>query len=75
MIEKMPQLVDQKVAAEMLAVTPHTMERWRYEGVGPEYIKIGSGRRGIVRYDVRVLLAFIRANTHVPSVRAAQDSA
>lgn len=75
MIKEMPELIDQKAAAKTLGVTPHTMERWRYEGVGPEYIKIGSGRRGIVRYDVRVLLAFIRANTHVPSVRAAQDSA
>ena len=46
-----------------------TLKRWRYEGTGPEYVEI----EGRVRYDVRVLLDYIKRNTRVPSVRAAME--
>ena len=34
-------------AAEILGRSPATLKRWRYEGIGPEYVEIG----GRVRYD------------------------
>ena len=61
-----PELVDTRKAAEILGRSAATLKRWRCEGIGPDYIEI----EGRVRYDVAVLLEFIRKNTRTPSVRA-----
>ena len=62
----MPRLVNSKQAAEILGRSPATLKRWRYEGIGPDYVEM----EGRVSYDVAVLLEYIRQNTRVPSVRA-----
>ncbi len=67
----LPQLVNTRKAAEILGRSPATLKRWRYEGVGPNWIEI----EGRVSYDVAVLLDYIRANTRVASVRAAMEEA
>ena len=64
-----PELVDTKEAARLLRRPPDTLKRWRYEGVGPDWIVI----EGKVMYDVAVLLEYIRKNTRVGSVRAARE--
>ena len=66
---ELPQLVPTRRAAEILGRSPATLKRWRYEGIGPDYVEI----EGRVRYDLNVLLEFIRKNTRVPSVRAALE--
>jgi len=66
---ELPQLVATGRAAEILGRSPATLKRWRYEGIGPDYVEI----EGRVRYDLNVLLEFIRKNTRVPSVRAAVE--
>ena len=68
---KLPQLVATGRAAEILGRSPATLKRWRYEGIGPDYVEM----EGRVRYDLNVLLEFIRKNTRVPSVRAALEEA
>ena len=65
----MPKLVATNRAAEILGRSPATLKRWRYQGTGPDYVEI----EGRVRYDLHVLLEFIRKNTRVPSVRAAKE--
>jgi hypothetical protein len=49
--------VPDTVAAALIGTTPATMRRWRYEGRGPRYTKIGSS----VRYSVADLEAFVAA--------------
>lgn len=66
---RIPQLVNTRKAAEILGRSPATLKRWRYEGIGPEYVEME--RR--VSYDVEALLEFIRENTRTPSVRAALE--
>ena len=61
-----PQLIDTTRAAEILGRSPATLRRWRYEGVGPEWIEL----QGRVSYDLSVLLQYIRSNTRTPSVTA-----
>jgi predicted DNA-binding transcriptional regulator AlpA len=39
-------LLDQKEVAEILCVSPRTLERWRWKDLGPRYVKVGS----LVRY-------------------------
>jgi hypothetical protein len=67
--EAIPELVDTRRAAKILGRSKNTLKRWRYEGVGPDYVVI----RGRVQYDIVVLLEFIRKNTRTPSVRAALE--
>jgi len=64
-----PELVDAKEAATLLRRPPDTLKRWRYEGVGPDWIVI----EGKVMYDVAVLLEYVRKNTRVGSVGAARE--
>ncbi len=58
-------------AAEILGKSVVTLKRWRYEGVGPDWIET----EGTVRYDLAVLVDYIRQNTRVASVRAAMEEA
>ena len=64
--ERIPQLVNTRKAAEILGRSPATLKRWRYEGIGPEYVEMEHR----VSYDVGALLEYIRENTRTPSVRA-----
>jgi len=65
----LPQLVATHQAAQILGRSPATLKRWRYQGIGPNYVEI----EGRIRYDVRVLLDYLKTNTRVPSVRAAME--
>ncbi len=67
--DRIPELVNTRKAAEILGRSPATLKRWRYEGIGPDYVEM----EGRVSYDVAVLLEYIRQNTRVPSVRAAME--
>lgn len=62
-------LVGTGEAARIVGRSAATLKRWRYEGIGPDYVFIN----GRVRYDVAVLKEFIRQNTRTPSVRAATE--
>jgi len=68
-ILQFPELVDTLEAARLLHRPPATLKRWRYEGVGPDWIEV----EGRVMYDLAVLLEYIRVNTRVASVRAAGE--
>lgn len=61
-----PQIPESLVRSVLLEIHATALKRWRYKGTGPDYVEISRGR---VRYDLSVLLEFIRKNTRVPSVR------
>ncbi|MEM7399763.1 MAG: helix-turn-helix domain-containing protein [Pseudomonadota bacterium] len=46
--------IDQKQLAERWALSPRTLEQWRWRGVGPRYLKLG----GRVVYRLEDLEAF-----------------
>lgn len=50
-------LLTPEQAASLLSIKPATLARWRWEGRGPRFVKIGSR----VRYEEHDLLAFIDA--------------
>jgi hypothetical protein len=66
----LPELVNSHRAAEILGRSPATLKRWRYQGVGPEWIEM----EGRISYDVAILLDFIRKNKRTPSVSAVRES-
>jgi len=55
-----------KEAAVLLGRPHSTLERWRCEGRGPDYVKEEGG----VRYHENHLREYIRRNTRTSSVRA-----
>jgi hypothetical protein len=40
------------------SISPKTLQRWRYEGIGPPYIKLSKA----VRYPVNDIVAYEQAN-------------
>lgn len=53
--------------ASVLGIPPSTLANWRYQGLGPRYLRIGRH----VRYEVRDLEAWLRTQRvrHRGSVR------
>jgi excisionase family DNA binding protein len=52
------ELLTTEEVARLLRVHPATMRRWRLDGVGPRYLKVGS----VYRYPARDLERWIAAN-------------
>lgn len=47
-------------ASKYLGIRPNTLARWRSDGKGPAYLKLGEGKQGAVRYlkeDLDIWLA------------------
>ncbi len=56
-------MLDQNKAAEFLGgISPRTLEKWRTQGGGPRYSKLGRTSRSRVLYDPRDLANFLEAN-------------
>jgi hypothetical protein len=43
-------LITNKEAASLLKIRPNTLEIWRHQGRGPEYLKLGDAANATVRY-------------------------
>lgn len=50
-------LIDTGPAAEMLGLSDHTLENWRYLNKGPRYFRVGSR----IKYDERDLEAWLES--------------
>ena len=65
--------VSQKDLAERWALSPRTLEQWRWQGRGPRYLKIG----GRVVYRLMDIEAFeainLHANTNGPLAEASEE--
>lgn len=68
-----PRLLKESQVAERLGVSMPTLRSWRSRGIGPAYVKLGTGKKSPVRYDHRDLEQYIAQGRHVSdaSVRAA----
>lgn len=54
----LPQMVSEKQAARMLAVSVAALRRWRRERRGPQFIHLER----CVRYDIRAIERFLNEN-------------
>ena len=52
-------LISEERAATLLGMKGQTLAKWRVEGVGPPFVKVGRS----VRYKEADLVAFIEART------------
>jgi hypothetical protein len=61
-------LLKQEQAAEACGLSPRTLERWRYEGRGPRFAKLGKR----VLYRPQDLVEWIAAHTRTSTRQAEQ---
>jgi Helix-turn-helix domain len=64
----LPQMVSEKQAARILAVSIAALRRWRSEGRGPHFTRLER----CVRYDIRAIEGFLAENSS--SNKKAADS-
>jgi hypothetical protein len=54
-------LENEETVANRLNVSVRTLQKWRWQGKGPRYIKLGAGTFGAVRYRQSDVDAYIAA--------------
>ena len=54
----MSQLLTPKELADRWKVADNTLRKWRVNGTGPAYIKLGDSRNAEVRYRIEDVEAF-----------------
>jgi predicted DNA-binding transcriptional regulator AlpA len=63
-------LLTEAKVADLLAVSPRTLQMWRYKGGGPRYLKIGSA----VRYRLSDVDAWLARQTRASTADPGPDS-
>jgi hypothetical protein len=56
---KTPDLLSRQETASLLGLKTATLEAWATDGIGPEFIKLGTGRSARVRYPRRGIQRFL----------------
>jgi hypothetical protein len=56
---RVPQLVTERHAARILAVSTAALRRWRRESRGPQFSRV----EGCIRYDLRSISAWVAQNS------------
>lgn len=60
-------------AAQYLALSSKTLERFRLDGTGPTFLKLGPGKRARVRYAKADLDAWLAANRFTSTAAYGQE--
>jgi hypothetical protein len=55
---KKSQLITPKELAKRWKVHEGTIRNWRWQGRGPDYIRVGEGKRGKIVYKLSVVKSF-----------------
>ena len=66
-------LLKESHVAERLGVSMPTLRSWRCRGIGPNFVKMGAGKKAPVRYSSIDIEQFIAQCRQVPPVRAAME--
>ncbi|MBN2525905.1 MAG: helix-turn-helix domain-containing protein [Deltaproteobacteria bacterium] len=56
-------LLSPRKAALLLAVSTVTLSRWRQNGDGPQFLKLGNHKQSTIRYRFEDLMAFLHETT------------
>lgn len=67
-------LLNDEQAAERLCISPATLRSWRCRGIGPNFVKMGAGKKSPVRYSSDDIDEFVAQCRQVPPVRVAQEN-
>jgi len=56
-------LMDETAAAKWLGVSIKTMQTWRFHGNGPDFVRLGGGKHGSVKYTLEALGEYVERRT------------
>ncbi|ADG97362.1 hypothetical protein Srot_0885 [Segniliparus rotundus DSM 44985] len=56
-------LVDDLGLSQWLGISTGTLEQWRFQGLGPRFVKLGGAKRGPVRYLTAEVDAWLHGQT------------
>lgn len=70
----MSALLKEADVATQLGVSMPTLRSWRCRGIGPNFVKMGAGKKAPVRYSSSDLEQFIAECRQVPPMRAAVEN-
>jgi len=70
---QLPELIDEKEVSERFQIPLNTLRYWRNCGDGPDFYKLGTAKRSLVRYDVAVLAEWLRVHLRVQKARATAE--
>ena len=72
---KTPDLLSRQETASILGLATATLEAWASAGIGPEFIKLGTGRSARVRYPRSGIERFLASPAkYLPSRGRKQNS-
>ena len=57
-----PDYLSPKEASRLLGVSTHLLQKWRSNGVGIPYVKLGQSTSSIIRYQKSALLEYLKDN-------------
>lgn len=66
------QLLTEKEVSVITTIPVKTLQNWRCIGEGPAFIKLGTGPKARVKYDLVDIQNYVNAGRRYPSVRATQ---
>ncbi len=58
-----PEFLTTEQLAERWGISPRTLEYRRARGDGPQFVRIGRGRKALVRYRLSAILEYEVTNT------------
>jgi hypothetical protein len=67
-----PKYLSPTQAAELLSVSPRTLEKWRTSGTGPRYIAL---TKRTIRYSLDALDTFVQARSCASTSHAVAEEA
>ena len=68
-------MLTQRDVAAALGCSTFSVERWRRGGVGPPWVRIGSGERGALRYPIDLFREWLRSRLVMGSAGPPQPAA
>jgi hypothetical protein len=66
----MAPLLNTKALSLVMGVPEQTLRQWRCAGVGPDFIKLGTGPKATVRYTPKDVEDYIAHHRRTSAVRA-----
>lgn len=60
---RLPVFLDTAETAQMLRISPRTLEGMRLDGTGPRYVKMGNSKRAKVIYSLKDVEEWIDRHT------------
>jgi hypothetical protein len=58
------QMLTSVQTAQLIGVKPQTLRLWRFQGKGPEYVRLGDSLKAPVRYFESAILDWLNARRY-----------